>query len=265
MAAPSQSDLAQGVPGNANITKRVPAPGGGEYLLDANGGVYAIGGAAYQGSYQDDSYLDPIHRNDPNRQFNDLILNPNGGYALQTTQGNQYDLAPEWQKRQQASLQAAQPANQGLANTLYSDPAYLNFIRTSDLGIDTVASQVRRKNAAIQAAMGIDEASLGNQQQLNRESIDRGYESRGMFRSGMRSQDRERSENEYGGQLAGIRNTATEQMASGHDQLANAVADRMRQAGEKGFDTAQMQDLETKNEDLKKRYPLDYGSNSGGY
>lgn len=260
MAAPSQSDLQQGVPASANITKRVAAPGGGELLVDANGGVYAIGGAQYQGSYLDDSYVGGQHRNAP-RTFNDLILNPQGGYSLRATSGEVYDLAPEWQRRQQAALQAAPPPGPA-PNSLYSDPAYLAFIRNSDLGIETTAESVRRKNSALQSALGLDVARTQNSGVQTREGIDRGYESRGVFRSGLRQQDNERQRNDESDTLTGLRSRTTEQVAQGHEQLAGAVADRMRQAGELGFSTAQQQDLESKNAELMKKYPLDYGVNS---
>lgn len=255
MAAPSPSDLQQGVPSGAQIAKRVPAPGGGEYLLDINGGVYAIGGAQYAGSYQDDQYLDPAHRNDPNRQFYDMQLNPEGGYSLISDRGT-YDLAPRHQEIQRnAAAEAAKPA----PNSLYGDPAYLQFIRTSDLGLETVAENVRRRNIALNSALGLDVGRVQNQGTVSRENISSGHESRGMFRSGRRQRDIERQRSGEGDQLAGLRATATEQMAQGHEQLAGALADRLREAGELGFSTAQQQDVEAKNEELRKKYPLDYG------
>lgn len=257
MAMPTPADLQQGVPATANIVKRIPGPSGGELLLDANGGVYAIGGAQYQGSYLDDAYVAPEHRNDPNRQFSDIRLNPEGGYALASSRGEEYNLAPAWQQRQQQAVQqAATPA----ANSLYSDPAFLAFIRQSDLGIETVAEQVRRKNAALQSALGLDIARTQNAGQQSREGINNSYEARGVFRSGKRLQDLARQENDQSDVIAQRRASTTEQIAAGHDTLANAVADRMRQAGEQGFSTSQTQDLENRNEELRKKYPNEYGT-----
>lgn len=268
MAAPTPSDLAQGVPAGAEIAKRIPGPNGqGELLLDTNGGVYAIGGAQYMGSYHDDNYLDPVHRNDPNRQFYDLVLNEGGGYTLKSDRG-WYDLGPRYQElqRQAAEQAAAQQAPVGPApNSLYTDPAYLNFIRTSDLGIETVADQIRRQNAAIQASLGIDQASRENQGVVERENIYKNYASRGISRSGGRGVDEARQGQQQANDLARLQSGATEQITAGHSQLANAVADRMRQAGEMGFDTAQMQDMERRNEELKQKYPTEFGSGGGGY
>lgn len=260
MAAPTPSDIAQGVPAGAEIATRVAAPGGGEYLLDKNGGVYAIGGAQYMGSYFDDQYLDPVHRNDPNRQFYDLRLKEGGGYELFSDRGN-YDLSGTWQAKQRAAAEAAaaQQAAEANANSLYSDPAYLAFIRNSDLGIETVANQIARQNAALQSALGLDIARRENQGIEEREGIYKNYASRGIARSGGRMVDTNRQQLAQTDDIASMNARTASEMAGNHERLASAVADRMRQAGELGLSTGQQQDLERRNEELRQKYPTEYG------
>lgn len=69
------------VPSGAEPVDAIPAPGGGYWVLGSDGGIFAVGGAAYFGSYLDDRYIDPIHRNDPTRSFTN-ILETGTGYAI---------------------------------------------------------------------------------------------------------------------------------------------------------------------------------------
>jgi hypothetical protein len=63
-----------------NIVDAKEAPGGGIWAVGADGGVFALGGAPFFGSYHSER-LAP-HRNDPNRRFTGIEVTETGGYRI---------------------------------------------------------------------------------------------------------------------------------------------------------------------------------------
>lgn len=265
MAAPTPQDLQQGVPASANVVKRVAAPGGGEYLLDANGGVYAIGGASYQGSYWDDRYLDPKHRVHQNLQFKDIVLDPNGGYKLlyddPSGSGRVYDynLAPAFQ---QMNPGWKPPAPKPKPNTLYSDPGFLAFMRSSDLELETAAQQVARQQDALRRALGLQETQIKDQGVQDRQNIANSFEARGVFRSGMNAVKQAEAEQRMAADLAARKRETANQISGLSESLASKVAEQQRAAGEKGYGVAGQQDLAARQEALRAKYPASFGGQS---
>lgn len=229
MAAPTAADIQAGVPAHANIIKRVPNPAGGEYLLDSNGGVYAIGGAQYGGSYHDDSYVGAQHRNDPNRQFSDLVLDPRGGYRLVSQTGENYDLAPEYQKRFGASTPP---------NPLAQDPAWAAFLRTSGLEYDQAAGDIARRSSAINTALGLDIPDIEEQGKKDRRGIDSNFEARGVYESGQRLKLLGEQEAHQARQLGRRQLAAGNQIGGLESDLADTVARIQRRGAELGSSIA---------------------------
>lgn len=83
MATPTAEELAAGVPAGTNIVQRIPGPNGtGSYAVDEQGGVYALGGAPFLGSYWSPEMEQ--HRNDPNRRFTGITAE-SGGYRIHSS------------------------------------------------------------------------------------------------------------------------------------------------------------------------------------
>jgi hypothetical protein len=68
----------EGVPPDVQVVGRTSAPGGGEWVVGANGEVYAVGGAPFYGSYPK---LMPEQRLGE-RSFTGIEASPGGGYTL---------------------------------------------------------------------------------------------------------------------------------------------------------------------------------------
>src|SRR5581483_7578995 len=122
MATPEQ--IAAGVPASANIVASIPAPGGGMYYFGDDGGVFATGGAQFQGSVpglQGDSLAG-------HHQFgaNSFALGPNGGYTETDSAGHQYAFGTPY----------TGPGSPAAPNPLAQDPSFLAFMRTSGLSAD---------------------------------------------------------------------------------------------------------------------------------
>jgi hypothetical protein len=84
MAAGDQADVAalQAAHPEWNIVDAKEAPGGGIWAVGADGGVFALNGANFFGSYHS-ARLAP-HRNDPNRRFTGIEVTESGGYRILT-------------------------------------------------------------------------------------------------------------------------------------------------------------------------------------
>lgn len=259
MAGPTPEDLKQGVPPTANVVKRVAAPGGGEYLLDANGGVYAIGGANYGGSYFDQNYLDQKH-NTGAQNFTDLVLNPMGGYKIISEQSPVgYDFSGEYQRRYgQTQAPPGAPAAPA-PNTLYSDPGFLAFLRSSDLGLETAASKVAQQQDALRRALGMSTTQLQDQGGQERQGIANSFESRGVFRSGMNAVKQAEQEQRQAQAISANQAQTAGQVADLSASLADKVAEQQRLASEKGYGVAGEQELNKLQEGLRAKYPSAYG------
>lgn len=250
MAAPSPQDLQQGVPQGANIVARQPAPGGGEILLDANGGVYAIGGAKYQGSYWDDNYVSAKDRNDPNRRFSGLEMDPHsGGYTAISEGGERFAFNTPYK-------------DAATANSLYRDPAFLAFLRGSDTTLETAAQDVARKQAAYQQALALAVPQIQDNGQQERRGIDNSFEVRGVYNSGQRAVRNQEQEIRQGNQIATAQASTADQIGELHSGLAGLVAQQQQQAAEHGYNTAQTQELGQRQEALRQKYPAQFGGSA---
>lgn len=242
MATPEQ--IAMGIPARANIVKIVDAPGGGKLALGADGGVFALGGAQFHGAYTQLAAED----RQGNRSFKDIQVNPDGSYKLiSNIPGQEYNFGPK--------------APQGPApNSLYQDPAFLAFLRSSDLSLETAAGDVARKQRAYQDAL---QAQTGNIEQ-NRTQASQGknnsFEARGVYRSGQREVQQGQLEQDYAQQLAAAQAQTAGQVGELQQGLAEKVAEQQRQAAEKGYGVAGQQELATQQENLRKKYPTQYPS-----
>jgi hypothetical protein len=73
-----KQETREGVPPDVQVVGRTSAPGGGEWVVGANGEVYAVGGAPFYGSYPK---LMPEQRLGE-RSFTGIEASPGGGYTL---------------------------------------------------------------------------------------------------------------------------------------------------------------------------------------
>lgn len=79
------------LPAGVTEVARVQAKEGGYYILGSDGGVFTEGNAPFYGSYWS---LPEGARNDPNRGWSNIYINPNGGYMLEATTGETYNFNP---------------------------------------------------------------------------------------------------------------------------------------------------------------------------
>ena len=211
--------LPPGVVGVAEI----PAPGGGKWILGADGGVFAVDGAPYLGSYQG---LDAGTKNDPNRTFTGIEAAGNG-YALTSGTGERYQFDGQG---------GSPPApDQAAAPSLYSNPAFLAFLRSSGLGIETAANDVAKREGAINVALASKIPELQEQGRRNLRGIDNSFESRGVFRSGTRMDKRAESEYDTNNLIAGAETDAANQVGELKSSLAQTVANQAGRGAELGL------------------------------
>lgn len=245
MATPSKEDIAAGVPAGVNITKRVTAPGGGEWLLGDDGGVFAIGGAPYLGSYMG---LDAKDRQGE-RNIVDIVATPQGGYRLvsddQGPDGPGYVFNP-----------ASQVAPKGAPNSLYTDPAFLAFIRTSGLATETIAADNARKQTAYQSTLdNFTIPGLNQDETKTNRGIGDSHEARGVYRSSQRAQEQNQNSTYYQGQRNQAQQNVAELVATDNATLANNIAETQRKGAELGYDVGGSQDYQSQMTTLRQKYP----------
>jgi hypothetical protein len=228
----------------------VAAPGGGFYVLGSDGGVFALPDAsgktpAYYGSV-------PGLKGDAlagQHQFADggLSLNPTGGYSLTDTAGRNYGFDTGYANANGLSVPA-----QG--NTLYSDPAFLAFMRSSGLGLETAANQVRTQTGAINAALGTTMGDIGNTYDENARKTQGGYESRGILRSSDTQQGLDQVERARLSAQTTAQNNAANQIGALNQGLVGQVLGQQQKAAELGLTTGQNQDYDAQMAGLQKKY-----------
>lgn len=235
MPAPSQSDVQAGVPSGANIVKRLTAPGGGEWLIGEDGGVFAINGAPYLGSY---TGLDASVRNDPNRRIVDAVATPEGGYRLISNiageQGYQFD---------NPNARQATPPPPTLPDSLMTDPAFLAFMRTSGTELEVAANQVNRQTLAAKQA---EATALGDEAyntQRNEKMTSGGFQAKGITRSGAHQKALQEEARASAQRKTGIQTNTANTISGLAEGLTNKVISVQKEAAERGLNTGQTQAL----------------------
>lgn len=228
----------------AGLVDIQPAPGGGWLALGKDGGVFALGGAAYKGGLGGTPHLQNVGSSAAR-----LEIDPNtGGYTIIGDKGHRYAFGTEYK----AEAPAAAP------NSLYRDPAFLAFLRSSDLGLETAAQDVARKQAAYQQALALAVPTMQDQGKQERQGIDNNFEARGVYRSGQREVQNAAQEVRQANAISGAQASTAENIGSLQSSLAERVAEQQRMAAEKGFSTAQQQELGQQQETLRSKYPAQF-------
>lgn len=258
VAGQAPAPAAPGLPAGVHEVQRVAAPGGGYYVLGSDGGVFAIPDAggktpAFYGSVpgmQGDTLAGQ-------HQFADgaLSLNPTGGYSLTDTAGRNYGFDTNYAKGHGLAV-----PEQG--NTLYSDPAFLAFMRSSGLGLETAANQVRQQTGAINAALQTSMGDLANQYNESGRRTQGGMESRGVLRSSDTQQALDQNERARSAAVSSAQSGAANQISGLNQSLASQVAAQQNKAAELGLSTAQGQDYNDMLNGLQKKYAPEL-ANSG--
>lgn len=242
--------MAAQLPPGVKEVQRVAAPGGGYYVLGSDGAVFAI---------SDEQGRTPAYYGGVNNVKGDtlagqhqfaqgaLSLNPTGGYTITDSGGRNYGFDTNY-----ARANGYQVPDAG--STLTSDPAFLAFLRTSGLSLETAANQVRQQTGAINAArdtaLGDIDYSAGNQ----RNATAGGREARGVLRSSGTNEALDQVERNRLAQRAAKENEAATQIGSLNQGLANQVLAQQGKAAELGLSTGQSQSYDASLNDLKKRY-----------
>lgn len=242
--------MAVGLPAGVKEVQRIAAPGGGYYVLGSDGGIFAISDEqgktpAYYGGVNNvkGDTLAGQH------QFGEgaLALNPTGGYTVTDTGGRQYGFDTNY-----ARGQGYQVPDQG--STLTTDPAFMAFLRTSGLGLETAANQVRQQTGAINAALQTSLGDIGNNYDEQARRTKGGYEARGILRSSDQQQASDQVERARLSAQTTAQNNAANQIGGLNSGLVNKVLDQQGRAAELGLTTGQSQDYDAQLTGLKKKY-----------
>jgi hypothetical protein len=124
------------LPSSVDIVDWIPvsdlAGGKGFWLLGKDGGVFAVGGAPFLGGYQGQKYA-----NDPNRTFERIQGNGQGGYSLRSTTDEVYGANGEFSPPQPPPKPEAKPLTSDPAVTSTSAAATVkNTLRNVGLDMD---------------------------------------------------------------------------------------------------------------------------------
>lgn len=239
-----------GLPPGVKEVQRIAAPGGGYYVVGSDGGVFAIADdngktPAFYGSVpgmQGDTLAGQ-------HQFgaNALTLNPGGGYSLADTAGHQYGFDTNY-----AKANGLQVPDQ--ASTLPSDPAFLAFMRSSGLGLETAANQVQQQTGNINAALTTATGDLNHSYDQSQDRIGGSYEARGIGKSGESLRGLNENEYQRGKALSNAQSTAANQISTLNQGLVAKVLDQRSKAAELGLSTGQNQDLDASQTAFKTKY-----------
>lgn len=209
------------IPPGVKIIGRIPAPGGGEWVLGDDGGVFAIGGAPYLGSYHG---LAPEQKQG-SRSIIGIEGTAEGGYRLRSSNADEagYTFNPG--------------GNNGLVpnNPLAGDPAYAAFLRTSGLALEVAAADTARRRMAIDSALGLDIPDIQEQGKREREGISGSFEARGFARSGERVSKLGEQETDEANAIARRRLAALQETQGLEQDLAARVAGTQREGAELGL------------------------------
>jgi hypothetical protein len=247
--------MATALPPGVKEVQRIAAPGGGYYVLGSDGGVFALSGddgktPAFYGSV-------PGVKGDTlagQHQFaaGGLELNPTGGYTATDTAGRKYGFDTNY-----AKANGMQVPDQ--ANTLTSDPAFMAFLRSSGLGLEAAANQVRQQTGAIQAAKQVAVGDIDNSYGESARRTKGGMESRGVLRSSDTQQALDQNERARLAARTSKENEAATQISGLNSGLVNKVLENQTSAAEKGLSVGQTQDYNASLDQLKKKYAPELG------
>jgi hypothetical protein len=242
--------MATALPPGVEEVQRIAAPGGGYYVLGSDGGVFAMAddsgkAPAFYGSV-------PGVKGDTlagQHEFaaGGLELNPTGGYTATDTAGRKYGFDTNY-----ARANGMQVPDQG--NTVTSDPAFLAFLRSSGLGLETAANQVRQQTGAIQAAKQVAVGDIDNSYGEQARRTKGGMESRGVLRSSDTQQALDQNERARLAARTAKENEAATQIGSLNSGLVNKVLDTQSRAAELGLTTGQNQDYAAQDAAIRKKY-----------
>lgn len=226
-----------GLPAGVQEVQRIPAPGGGYYVLGSDGGVFAMEGAAFHGSV-------PGLKGDTlagKHKFaaGGMTLNPRGGYTLTDTEGRSYsfDAPPEQQ-----------------TNTVTADPAMLAFLRTSGLTMETAANQVRQQTGSINAALQTSMGDIRNNYDESARKTQGSYEARGILRSSSQQQAADQVERQRLAAQTAAGNAASGQIAGLNTGLVNQVLAQQQKGAELGLQVGTNQDWDATLSGIKRKY-----------
>lgn len=247
-AAGQPAPRAVGLPAGVKEVQRIAAPGGGFYVLGSDGGVFAISDdqgrtPQFYGSYGN---LAPEQRQGQ-RAFTGIELNPTGGYSLTSDKGERYDFDTNTARGLGLNV-----PDQG--STVTSDPAFLAFLRTSGLSLETAANQVRQQTGAINAGLQTARGDIDFNAGENRRKTAGSYESRGVIRSSTHQQAQDRVERDRLNQVAAKEGQAATQISGLNQGLVQQVLGQQQKAAELGLNTAQSQDYDAEVNRIKKKY-----------
>lgn len=126
-------------------------------------------------------------------------------------------------------------ADAGVAPDIYSDPAYLAFIRAQGGEESEAARQVASRTAAIQAALAATVPGYLTQGTRNVRQVGESAEQSGIYRSGQRLRGQAEAEAETAGQIAAAQAGAAQDIASLQSELAAKIAANRTAAAEKAL------------------------------
>lgn len=242
--------MAATLPPGVKEVQRIPAPGGGFYVLGDDGGVFAISDEqgktpAFYGSV-------PGVKGDTlagKHKFaaGGLTLNPGGGYTATDTEGRGYGFDTNYARANGLQVPEQQ-------STLAADPAMLAFLRTSGLSLETAANQVTQQTAAINAAKDVALGDIGNQYDETARKTHGSYESRGVSRGSSHQQAQDQVERARTGAVVAKQNEAASQISGLNTSLVNKVLEQQGKAAEYGLTAGQNQDYDAQTNTLKKKY-----------
>ncbi len=233
------------LPAGVKEVQRIAAPGGGFYVLGSDGGVFAIEDAtgktpAFYGSV-------PMTNPQGSRNYSGIELNPTGGYTVMGDDGSRYNFDTNFAKANNLNV-----PDQG--STLTSDPAFLAFLRTSGLGLETAANQVRQQTASINAARDTAVGDIDFNAGEDRRRTAGGHESRGILRSSTHQQAQDNVERARLAQRTAKEGEAASQIAGLNTGLVNKVLETQNRAAELGLNIGQQQDLDATLNNVRKKY-----------
>lgn len=239
-----------GLPAGVKEVQRIAAPGGGYYVLGSDGGVFALAddngkSPAFYGSV-------PGIKGDTlagQHQFGEgaLELNPTGGYTLTDTGGRKYGFDTNYARANGLNVPDA-------GNTVTSDPAFLAFLRTSGLGLETAANQVRQQTGSVNAALQTSLGDIGNNYDESGRRTAGSHEARGILRSSDTQQAMDQNERARLSAQTAAQNNASNQIGSLNSGLVQKVLDTQNRAAELGLQTGQNQDYDSQINQIKKKY-----------